>query len=151
MQLQQWRQDAERPVLAKVITTSERSLAILEDTMNKRNRWMNSMTHGQIDNEARDEARRSWETDSNEFEELRYQVAQLDLIAGEPLRQAAHALFWKHSDLRHVLRPSSGGEGDLTDSFMAYSNEIVDLRQTLINLARVDLGISPRVRITFAK
>src|SRR5262249_38132873 len=135
-QLHQWRRDTERPVLARIISISDKSLEALREVAYERSQWIESVPGSQAESiEARDKARTLWDMNADEFEELRYQIAQLDLVAGEQLRKTAHALLSKHESLRHWLRPASGADSPI-DLFDQSSAEVIELRDRLIDVGR---------------
>jgi hypothetical protein len=75
------------------------------------------------------------------FEALSFEAAQLDLIAGRPLRDAAGALVGSHESLAHWLRPASRAS-EAIELWTAESDKLIgQLRDQLIATARTDLGI----------
>jgi hypothetical protein len=143
-QLEQWRRDTERPIVARIVALSERSLEKLEEVAAEKSRWIESSAEtNRI--EAQNRSAEAWQEETALYEDLRYEAAQLDLTAGRPLRQVVHALLGKHETLHNIVRPS-GGADEPFKTFIEYNNEIVGKREELIARARTDLGIDRLAR-----
>jgi hypothetical protein len=67
-------------------------------------------------------------------------MAQLDLVAGPPLRETAGALVRHHESMRHYIRLASGAS-DWFDRVTDLNNEIGALQGDLVVKTRADLGL----------
>jgi hypothetical protein len=76
------------------------------------------------------------------FRKLRFELAQLDLIAGPPLREVATPLVREHESVWHWLRPASGAS-DWFDLLTEQNNKIVRLHGDLVQKTRADLSLDP--------
>jgi len=74
------------------------------------------------------------------YEKLRFEAAQLDLIAGVSLRDVANKLVREHESTRHWLRPASGAS-DWYELATKQNNKVVRLHAELVEKARADLGL----------
>jgi hypothetical protein len=142
--LEQWRRDVERPIVAQIITLSGDALNAWQDASHARQEWIAS-THADLDREhedigARDRAAEYWAIGSGAYDKLRFEMAQLDLVAGPPLRDAAGALLRRHESMRHYIRPA-GGASNWFELATNLNNEIVELQGDLVVKTRADLGL----------
>jgi hypothetical protein len=142
--LEEWRRDEERPIVARILTLSTDALAKWEQTGQARRDWIDSLRadpdRGSEDTKARDEARDHWGAGSELYGKLRFEAAQLDLIAGRPLRDVANKLVREHESVLHWLRPASGAS-DWLESLVEQNNKIVGLHTELVERTRADLGV----------
>lgn len=69
-----------------------------------------------------------------------FEAAQLDLIAGRPLRDVANKLVREHENVLHWLRPASGAS-DWLESLVEQNNKIVGLHTELVEKTRADPGV----------
>jgi hypothetical protein len=86
-------------------------------------------------------ATRGWETGCEFYEKLRFETAQLDLIAGRPVREVAAKLIRAHESPQHWLRPATGAN-ELSRTVGNHSVEIGRLRAELTDKTRADFGLS---------
>jgi len=128
--LKQWRRDTELPILARVMELSEDARQTWADTVKAKIYQYKERQRG---NEiSQEQIIESWQRGRALFAKLRYEVAQLDLVAGEELRTAANALVTIHEDAEHRLRPAGPGQDE-------FDERIRDHTATLIAAARTDL------------
>ena len=153
--LEEWRRNEERPIVARVLTFSADALAEWERAEQARREWIGSLradpSRDHEDTKARDEAVDHWRAGSEVYDKLRFEVAQLDLFAGRPLRDVATKVAREHESPRHWLRPASGADGDLLELLTEQNNKILWLHTELVEKARADLGVDrgavqPRLR-----
>ena len=78
-------------------------------------------------------------------EDLRYEVAQLDLLASSPVRQIAGELVRAHH--YEVLRLILTKPGHDDPRRQEGRDKIVKLQRTLVERTRTDLGIGPSVQV----
>jgi len=128
--LKQWRRDTELPILARIMTLSEDARQSWADTVKaKIYQYKQRMGGNEIGQEQSIEA---WERGRVLFAKLRFEVAQLDLVAGNGLSTAAKALVTTHEDAEHRLRPAGPGQE-------YFDGKIRDNTAALIATARADL------------
>jgi hypothetical protein len=142
--LEQWRRDEERPIVARMLTLSADALDKWQAAGYARHEWIDSLnadpSRSSEDVMARDEASERWWAGSELYDKLRFEGAQLDLIAGHPLRDAATTLVREHESVRHRIRPASGAS-DWFELLTEHNNKIVRLHEDLIKKTRADLGV----------
>lgn len=143
-QLEQWRQNEERPIVARMLTLSADALEKWQQAGQARRDWLDSLradpTRGHEDTKARDEATNHWGAGSGMYEKLRFEAAQLDLIAGHPLREVANKLVREHESVQRWLRPASGAN-DWFELLTEQNNKIIRLHAELVEKTRADLGV----------
>jgi hypothetical protein len=142
--LDQWRRDEELPIIARILTGSRDVVGKWQAAGLARRVWTTSITsdpsRASEDKEARDEASEHWRVGSDLFEKLRFESAQLDLVAGGALRQVVAALVLEHESIRHWIRPASGAD-DWFELLYEHGDKVLQLHDELIKLARIDLGV----------
>jgi hypothetical protein len=144
-QLEQWRRNEERPIVARILTLSEDARKQWDQTGTTRRDWIDSLSadpdRGDAETKAR-EASNQWDAGVELYGKLRFEAAQLDLTAGAALRDVAARLVREHESLWHWLRPAS----PMNDwSLLAEeNNKIVWSHAELIRTARADLGVDRR-------
>jgi hypothetical protein len=146
-QLDQWRRDTERPIVAKLLTLSNEAAQAWDEAARLRWQWISSLTPDRSTSDeiaAGDAARVAWQEGCTLVDQLTFEVAQLDLIAGDQPREVARALLRPHKSLRHRLRPASGADPD-SDAEQAELARLSKLADGLIAAARADLGVDGRV------
>jgi hypothetical protein len=77
------------------------------------------------------------------MDQLNYEIAQLELIAGQRLRESARALHPPHETLQHWLRPASGADPSAQTENVQLTKLAV-LERQVINAARADIGVDSR-------
>jgi hypothetical protein len=96
-QREQWRRDQERPIVARMITLSQDALAQWHQAARARWAYLDAVKEahdrGTITGGPDD---RACAAGSERYENLRADVAELDLIAGQPVRDVAHQLVQIH-------------------------------------------------------
>jgi hypothetical protein len=142
--LEQWRRDEERPIVARMLTLSADTLGEWWAAGNARRDWIESVnadpSRVSEDVKARREASERWRAGSEKYDKLRFELAQLDLIAGRPLRDVADALLREHESVRQWIGPASGAS-DWFKLLAEHNNKIVGLHGDLIRQTRADLGV----------
>jgi len=151
--LEQWRRDVERPIVAQIITLSGDGLNAWRDASFAKQEWITSV-HADLDRQhedigARDRAAEQWAVGSDAYNKLRFEVAQLDLVAGPPLRDTAGALLRHHESMRQYIRPASAAS-NWFDVVTDLNNKIVTLHGDLVVKTRADLGLDRR-RVRLAR
>jgi hypothetical protein len=142
--LEQWRRDEERPIVARLLTLSDDALGKWQATGDARRAWIGSLnadaSRSSEDMEARDEAAEQWRAGSELYDKLRFELAQLDMIAGPPPRQVASMLVREHESVQHWLRPASGAS-DWFELLTTQNNKIAHFHGELVIRTRADLGV----------
>jgi hypothetical protein len=87
-----------------------------------------------------------WKKGFELWRDLRYEVAQLDLLASSSVRQTAHDLVKAHQKERSRLLDRPPGQGDYEGRYSAQL-KIEGLQDTLLERTRVDFGLAPRMRV----
>jgi hypothetical protein len=133
--LEQWRRDVERPIVAQIITLSGDALDAWQDASSARQEWITSV-HADPDRQhedigARDRAAERWAVGSGAYDKLRFEMAQLDLVAGPPLRDTAGALLQRHESMRHYIHLASAAS-DWFEQVTGLNNEILRLQGDLV-------------------
>jgi hypothetical protein len=143
-QLEQWRRNEERPVVARMVTLSTDALEQWWQAARARREWLDSLSadpgRANKDTATRPEPRDDWAAGSELYDKLRFEAAQLDLIAGQALRDVARRLVTVHESLNHWLRPASPKD-DPIRSVNEQNNKIIGLHEELVEKARADLGL----------
>lgn len=148
--LEGWRRDAERPAVARVLTLSDSCYRTWSKAWNSAARWFKSSVNeegpynGPGDVSAKTEALELFKQGGNLLEELRFEVAQLDLVAGQSVRDASRAIVVVHENVQRQISPN--------DLFSLYPDavslgplergEFRAIERTLVAAARADLGLS---------
>lgn len=151
-QLEQWRRNEERPIVARLLTLSNDAVDKWMNGCQARADWITSLadpSRTSEDTKAKDMLLEQWQEGSELYEKLAFEAAQLDLIAGRSLREAATALSQAHWGVMLVTAPLS----DRRDWFEVFSEQldrIRGLRNDLVAQARADVGVDrgsePRLR-----
>jgi hypothetical protein len=143
-QLEQWRRDAERPIVARVLALSDKCLEIITESANQKAMWIQSLETGQQDTEVYNVMLKLWDAAGITYDELRVEGAQLELVGGRDLRGAVDRLLTLHEGLRHVVGPAGGAEGP-DQVAREYGNDIRSSRAELVDRPRADLGLERRL------
>jgi hypothetical protein len=137
---EQWRREQERPLVARAITLSA----------DARRAWWDISVARQRDGAGDvpiDSEDHPWRKGWRVVEDLRYQVAELDLLASTTVREFAHRLVAAHEqEAAHlVLRPRQG-END-SERRQGFRAEVQDLEAELVERTRADLGLAPGLQV----
>ena len=133
---EQWRREQERPIVARCVALSvdlrdewwEASFARLD---------IQAPVGAQLDVQKR--VNRGWQALRN----LRYEVAQLDLLASPPVRQAARDLVTVHEQEMTRLAFPPNPATDENAARLASHAKIGKLEEALVERTRTDLGLAP--------
>lgn len=135
---EQWRRDQERPIVARILTVSADAYAIWREVAMAKQQWATTPGERPADfaevAERFDAAVEMWRT-------LRFEVAQLDLLAGASVRKVADDLANEHERMRYRLRLAGPGT---TMSRTDEEDKFVELHKQLVQQARIDLGLPVR-------
>ena len=143
-QREQWRREQERPIVARCVAIStdirdewrEASFARLD---------VQAPVGAQLDVQKR--VNRGWQALRN----LRYEVAQLDLLASHTVRQAARDLVAAHEqEVRRLAFPPNPAT-DENAARLASHAKIGKLEEALVERTRTDLGLAPVGSLPYAK
>ena len=154
-QLDQWRRNEERPIVARVLTLSEDARQQWDQAWSAK-QGLIAAVQAEPDPdvrrtpefaEAQDRAVEQWRVGAELYGKLRFETAQLDLIAGRPVRDVADRLARAHESSWHWLRPA-GGANITWESFAKQNNKIVELHEELVGKTRADLGLTTGNRQT---
>jgi hypothetical protein len=136
---EQWLREQERPIVARILTLSAEARDEWWDISVARQRmdttpWVGSETQQKMTK------------DLQLLHDLRYEVAQLDLLASRPVREAARELVMAHDKeaLRLVL--TTLGEDDSEDRRDSQV-KIKALEEGLVERTRADLGLGPGLQV----
>jgi len=142
--LEQWRRNEERPVIARILTLSDDALSKWQAAGEARQDWIDSVTadpsRSHEDTQARDQAAEHWSAGAELYNKLRFELAQLDLIAGRPLRDVANKLVREHESVRQWIRPASGAS-NWFQLLTEQNNKIISLHADLVEKTRADLRL----------
>ena len=152
-QLERWRQDEERPIVARLLRLSNAASGKWLDVNDARLDWVNSLTDDPSQNSgatnALNKAIKSWEAGSELYEKLGFEAAQLDLIAGRPLRDVTAKLVHRHWTVMIMNHPQAERD-DWFEVLADQVDKIGGLSNALVQQARIDLGVDrgsePRLR-----
>ena len=95
--LEQWQRDETRPIVARILTLSQDALRQWNEAAYARQAWM--PMHGDPRQSSESQALKAqegehWVAGTDLWGKLRFEMAQLDLVAARSIRDAAHALVW---------------------------------------------------------
>lgn len=136
-QREQWRRDQERPVVARCLTLSD----------DARSEWWDASVAKQ---DASADAPPTlvdshWDKGWQLMHDLRFEVAQLDLLASRAVRQAARDLAAAHEgEASRLVLTAEPGQGD-SEGRRAAKDKIEKLQGALVESTRADLGLGLRV------
>lgn len=144
-QLEQWRRNEERPVVTRLLTLSEDALKQWWRAAEARRQWLDSLNaehdrNGDTVAPPEPEPQDDWVAGSELYGKLRFEATQLELIAGQPLRDVANRLVRTHEGLNHSLRPASPRDNPIS-LVNEQNNKIIQMHEELIGKARADLGL----------
>jgi hypothetical protein len=140
--LQQWRREEARPIVARILALSseassawingallrEESLSVGDDPA-KRTEVL------KLQNQEFDQ----WKRGRSALDKLRFEVAQLDLIAAQPVRDAAAALLLSHESVAIAQFRSVDSSAGLMKTVMESKAKM--LQTDLVERTREDLGL----------
>ena len=137
-QREQWRRDQERPIVARCLTLSGDALSEWSDA---------SVAKQRADADApRTSVGTHWDKGRELLHDLRYEVAQLDLLASWAVRQVARDLFAAHvKEMERLVLTAEPGQGD-SEGRQAAQVKIQELQSALVERARTDLGLPGSLR-----
>jgi hypothetical protein len=130
---EQWRREQERPIVARCLTVSADALSEW---------WDASVAKQDADADSPGTwVDPHWDTGRQLLRDLRFEIAQLDLLASRTVRQAASALEMAHDkERRRLLLQARPGQGDYEGRRTARV-KIKELQSALLEGARTDLGL----------
>jgi hypothetical protein len=135
-----------RPAVARLLTLSRQANLKWNEAALARAQWLQLPQEqwNSPDNALRDQEREHWAAGKALWDKLAFEVAELDLIAGHPVRHAAKALLGEHESVGIRLRPA----GPCADPLSVTMSKIGSLEQELIAATRIELGVEsgPRWR-----
>jgi hypothetical protein len=133
--LEQWRREQERPIVARILTVSSDAYAAWREVAMAKQLWAESA--GAPPSDAA-EVRARYDAAVEMWKALRFEVAQLDLLAGARVRKVAEDLASEHERMRYRLNPSGAG---VTMFRTGEEDKFVELHRQLVEQARTDLGL----------
>jgi hypothetical protein len=138
-QREHWRRDQERPIVARCLTLSD-------DVFSEW--WDASVAKQDASADASPTlADPHWDKGRELLHDLRYEVAQLDLLASRAVRQVAGDLVKAHErELTRLLLSAKPGEDD-SEGRIATQAKIQGLQGALVERARTDLGLDLALRV----
>ena len=115
-QLEQWRRNEERPIVARMLTLSADAQDQWGTAQSAKQLFFDALKAdphlGPEVTKAQEVAAGEWQAGQKLCNKLRFEKAQLDLIAGRPVRDAANKLVLKHESVRIWLKSLHGGQED---------------------------------------
>jgi hypothetical protein len=135
---EQWRRDQERPIVARCITLSSDAVKAWHATTQA---WR-QMTPGKDWHDS--EAHEHWRKGNQTTSDLAFEVAQLDLLASRPVREAADQLLHTHQVEAYRLADNIDNQETPPVRGPDYTY-IREAREQLIDTARADLGLAPLI------
>src|SRR5262249_9433512 len=114
--LEQWRRGELRPVVARILTLSRQANRAWGQAALASQQWLQlyeDPDHQAHKDELRSEEAEHWFAARKLFDDMQFQVAELDLIADRPLRDSANALLMEHESVGNPLRPAGPCEHPL--------------------------------------
>jgi hypothetical protein len=135
-QVEQWRREQERPIVARILTISDDMMANWSMLVATKER-----SAGGGDDEVRAAEARTADSQLAAGQELhgklRYESAQLDLLAGPQVRDTAHDLAAAHSRIAlHIDDDPAPGT-----IYKEGAKRVFELTELLVEQARADLGL----------
>jgi hypothetical protein len=146
VQLEQWRRGEERPIVARLLALSNEALDNWLYGYHARLDWVSSLadpSQTSEDIKAREMMLEQWQVGAKRHEKIEFEVAQLTLIAGSPLYQAATALSRQHWTVIHAMPPLAD-RSDWFERMTEQMERIGALQNDLAAEARADLGVDRR-------
>ena len=136
-QREQWRRDQERPIIARCLTLSDDALSEW---------WDASVAKQDADADTyRAAMDPHWDKGRQLLHDLRYEVAQLDLLASRAVRQVTRDLVAAHeTEPTRLVTLAKPGQDDFKGR-RAAQVRIEELQGALVERARADLGLGLRV------
>src|SRR5215469_1824880 len=135
---EQWRREQEQPVVAKILTISEDAVRVWEKAAEAERVWSRERTVGR--NMWLKEFADYLHKSDDLYEALRYEVAQLDLLAGSKVRRTASRLESAHYFAR-LHRPGSAPGWSDRPFGQEDVRKIRQLQTWLIEETRADFAI----------
>jgi hypothetical protein len=133
---EQWRRDQERPIVARSLTLSDDALTAGHNTS------LATSIMGEGDEWPDTKMKQRWQKGWQLLEDLRYEVAQLDLLASGPVRKAARELVRAHEEDWVRVVETKPGVHD-AEGGRANDVKIRELQSALVETTRADLGLGP--------
>ena len=135
---EQWRRDQERPIVARCLTLSADVLSEW---------WDASVAKQDADADSpRNWVDPHWHKGRQLLHDLRFEIAQLDLLASRTVRQAARGLEMAHEkEVTRLLLAKPGEDG--FEGRQAAQVKIEKLQSALLEGARADLGLGLGVQV----
>jgi hypothetical protein len=139
---EQWRREQERPIVARILTISSDMISNWSKLVAAEER-----SAGALNDELRatenESARQHLVTGTELSEKLRFEAAQLDLLAGPQVREAAHHLAGFHNRIMIDITASAPGLAPLK----IHAASLYALHDRLVEQARADLGLAPSYQV----
>lgn len=136
--LEQWRREQERPIIARILIGSSDAYTAWRDVAMAKQRWAENPGEPPADAA---EVRARYDAAVELWKTLRFEVAQLDLLAGAEVRKVADDLVSEHERVRYRLNPNGPG---VTLFRTGEEDKFVELHNQLVEQARRDLGLPTR-------
>lgn len=129
---EQWRREQERPIVARCLTLSADALSEW---------WDASVAKQDADADSpRTWVDAHWRKGRQLLHDLRFEIAQLDLLASRTVRQAARDLEMAHEkEVSRLLAAKPGQDG--YEGRQAARVKLQELQSALLEGARTDLGL----------
>jgi hypothetical protein len=135
-----WRREQERPIVARCLTLSAEArgkwwdVSVARQDMSAGDAWAGS------------KGLQHFDECTHLLLDLRYEVAQLDLLASRPVRQAAGELVDAHQNEALRLSITTRGEEDYPPRQANY-DKLGKLQGALVERTRADLGLGPSLKV----
>ena len=130
-QREQWRRNEERPIVARCLTLSEDALREWEKAPEaKQDPSLDPDPWRTFQEDPK------WEKGRQLMEDLRYEAAKLDLLAGSAVRRLTHGLLMTHTnEVFRLLRAKPGQDES------SARTRVQEFHSALVEAARQDLGL----------
>lgn len=146
-QLEQWRRDTIRPIVATMLNRSDDITKAMASVSFARVASIHAQDSGAASAlQKHDEYMSAYETMRRYYDELRFESSQLAVVASKDLRQAGDDLVTGHESFMKWLGPASGAEADLSTTLTMQAEQITRRVVALVDTARADLGVDRKSR-----
>jgi hypothetical protein len=139
--LEQWRREQEQPIVARILTLSSDALREWRDTAMAKEQWSGIFRDPgkREDAEALQAEVLAHHSKGRElWNSLRYEAAQLDLLASPGVRKAARDLVAAHEGAWFRMNPAGAG---MTPFRTGEEDKIDKLHGKLVERTRADFGV----------
>jgi hypothetical protein len=142
--LQQWRRGEVQPVVARILAASGEAKGAWDEAALTRQEWLRFRDDAAMHDEVlklQAQEFDHWKAGKAACDKLRFEVAQLELVGHQPVREAARALLDAQGSIaRGQLSPDTPS-ADPLKSLLELGLKVKQCEDRLIEETRTDLGI----------